>query len=984
MTAPPAPNGRAGSDLERELSRIVEGEVRFDAYSRLLYSTDASMYQVEPIGVVLPRTTADVQAVLELANQYHVPVLPRGGGTSLAGQTVNQAVVLDFSMFMNQVLEVNREERWARVQPGLVQDELNAHVRPMGLLFGPDTSTSNRATLGGMAGNNSAGSHSIAYGKTLDHVLELRGRLADGSTVVLRDLGPDELAAKSRLDGLEGQVYREVRRLVDQHADEIRSRYPKIMRRVSGYNLDEFVKAQPFGLHRLAVGSEGTLVVATEMTVRLVPKPRHTALVVVHYRALEEALESSPEILTAGPYAVELTDKMILDLARANIEQRGRTGFVQGDPAAIMIVEFAGDSEAEVRSKVEAFESLRERARMGYAAHRAYDPTEQQSIWRLRKAGLGLLLGMKGEKKAIAFVEDTAVDPARLPAFIAGFREILDRHGAVAGYYGHCSVGCLHIRPLIDLKTEAGLRQMRAIAEEITALVMEHGGALSGEHGDGRARSPFNALLYGPRLYDAFRQVKRAFDPKGLLNPGNIVDAPPMTESLRFGPSYRTWEPETLLDFSGQGGFAAAVELCNGIGVCRKKLEGTMCPSYMATLDEEHSTRGRANALRAVLSGRAPRSDFTGKRLYDVLDLCLECKACKAECPANVDMAKLKYEFLAHYYRANGLPLRNRLFGRIHRLARAGSALAPVSNWIARAAPSRWLIERLCRIDRRRPLPAFARTSFSRWFARRRPRGSGALGEIVLFHDTFNTYQTPEVAVAATRLLEAAGYRVSLADRKCCGRPMISKGMLGEARANASYNVAQLVEPARRGVAIVGLEPSCLLTLRDEYPELLRSEDARLVARHSLLLEEFLQREMAAGRGPTLLAAAGGRADAPRPRVLVHGHCHQKALVGTGPTVAVLRAAGYQVSEVDAGCCGMAGSFGFEAEHYELSLRIAGRRLVPAVKAAGNDVAICAPGISCRQQVEHTTGRQAVHPAQLLWEALAASPDGQRRSEVVR
>jgi len=957
-------NGKAGSDLEREIRRVVAGDVRFDDYSRLLYATDASMYQVEPIGVVMPRTAADVRAVLELANRYNVPVLPRGGGTSLAGQAVNHAVVLDFSKHMNRVLEVNREALWCRVQPGLVQDELNAHVRPLGLLFGPDTSTSNRATIGGMCGNNSAGSHSIAYGKTLDHVLELTCLLADGAEVVLRDLTPDELEVKCRGDGLEGQIYREVRRIVGQHAEEIRARYPTILRRVSGYNLDELVKAQPFGLHRLAVGSEGTLVVVVEMKMRLVRRPPVTALDVVHYRTLEEALESSPDILTTGPYAVELTDKMILDLARENIEQRQRMGFVQGDPAAIMIVEYAGDSVAEVRGKIEAFEALRARTRMGYHGHVTYDPAGQQSIWKLRKSGLGLLLGMKGEKKPIAFVEDTAVDPATLPAFIARFRAILARHDAAAGYYGHCSVGCLHIRPLINLKDAAEIRKVQAIAEEVTALVLEFHGALSGEHGDGRARSPFNETLYGPRLYDAFRQVKRAFDPKGLLNPGNIVDAPPMTEHLRYGPEYRTWEPETLLDFSAQGGFAAAVEMCNGIGVCRKKLEGTMCPSYMATLDEEHSTRGRANALRAVLSGRVPAADFTGRRLYEVLDLCLECKACKAECPANVDMAKLKYEFLAHYYRRHGLPLRNRLFGGIHRLARWGSALAPLSNWLARSAPHRWLLERLAGIDRRRPLPAFARESFEGWFGRHRAEGDGARGSVVLFHDTFNTYQTPEVAIAATRLLEAAGYRVILPDRRCCGRPMISKGMLAEARELAAYNVARLAPHAREGRPIVGLEPSCLLTLRDEYVDLLRSEDAHVVARQSFLLEEFLQRERAAGRGPAFAPGNGKK-------TLLHGHCHQKALAGTGPTVAVLKAAGYEVSEVDAGCCGMAGSFGFEAEHYDLSLAIANRRLVPAVKAAAPDVAVCAPGISCRQQIEHTTGRVARHPAQLLWEALA-------------
>ena len=952
-----------GSDLERELRRVVEGEVRFDDYSRLLYSTDASMYQVEPIGVVLPRSKDDVRAVLELANRYNVPVLPRGGGTSLIGQTVNEAVVLDFSKHMNQVLEVNREELWCRVQPGVIQDELNAHVRPMGLLFGPDTSTSNRATIGGMSGNNSAGSHSIAYGKTIDHVLELKCLLADGSEIVLRDLTPAELEAKCRADGLEGQIYREVRRLVTQHADEIRARYPKLMRRVSGYNLDEFVKPQPFGLHRLAVGSEGTLVAVVEMKMRLVRRPKFTALDVIHYDDLQAALESSVELLTTGPYAVEVTDKMILDLARGNIEQRARMGFVQGDPQAIMIVEYSGETEAEVRAKVEALEALRARKRIGYAAHIAYDPAEQQSIWKLRKAGLGLLLGTKGDRKPIAFVEDTAVDPAKLGPFIARFREILGRHGAAAGYYGHCSVGCLHIRPLINLKDAGEIRKMRAIAEEITALVMEFGGGLSGEHGDGRARSPFNETLYGPKLYDAFRQVKRAFDPKGILNPGNIVDAPPMTEHLRYGPEYRSWEPETLLDFSGQGGFTGAVEMCNGIGVCRKKLEGTMCPSYMATLDEEHSTRGRANALRAVLSGKVPRSEFTGRRLYEVLDLCLECKACKAECPANVDMAKIKYEFLAHYYRAKGLPLRNRIFGRIHQLARIGSALAPLSNWIARSAPHRWILERAAGIDRRRPLPAFAAQSFDRWFGRRKPEGNGARGEVVLFHDTFNTYQTPGVAMAATRLLETLGYRVSLADRGCCGRPMISKGMLDDARTLAAANIARLAGAARQGRPIIGLEPSCLLTLRDEYPELVRTEDARLVANQSVLLEEFLQSEWARGEKPQF--SAHGRP------ALLHGHCHQKALVGTGPTVAVLKAAGYTVTEVDAGCCGMAGSFGFEAEHYDLSIKIAERRLAPAVRAAGADVAVCAPGISCRQQVEHTTGRVPKHPAELLWEALA-------------
>ena len=950
------------ADLEHDLRRLVEGEVRFDKYSRLLYSTDASIYQVEPVGVVIPRGKADVQAVIECANRYETPILPRGGGTSLAGQTVGRAIVLDFSNRMNKLLEVNREELWCRVEPGLVQDELNAQVRPMGLLFGPDTSTSNRATLGGMIGNNSAGAHSIAYGKTIDHVIELTVLLSDGTEAVLKDLTAREAQEKAKGNRLEGHIHRELLRLVELHREEIEARYPKIMRRVSGYNLDEFVTGKPFTLARMLVGSEGTLATVIEAKMRLVPRPRFTAVDVLHFNDLQAALDSSQEILETGPYAVELTDKMILDLGRRNIEQSKRMGFVQGDPAAILMVEYAGESDAQARAKVEALEARRARHRMGYASTITYDPFEQQSIWKFRKAGLGLLLGMKGERKPIAFVEDTAVDPAKLSPFITRFRQVLAKHGAEAGYYGHCSVGCLHIRPLINLKEERGVQQMKAIAEEITELVMAFGGALSGEHGDGLARSGFNQRLYGPRLYEAFRQVKRAFDPKNLMNPGKIVDAPPMTENLRYGPGYRTWAPDTLLDFSDQGGFAAAVEMCNGIGVCRKQLDGTMCPSYMATMDEEHSTRGRANALRAVLSGQVPKRDLTSTRLYEVMDLCLECKACKAECPSNVDMAKLKYEFLAHYHDANGLPLRNRLFGRIERLNRAGSLLAPLSNWVANSRLNRWLLERAAGIERRRPLPHFASRSFLRWWKHHQPPSAAPRGSVVLFHDTFNTYNTPHVLIAATELLERAGYRVLLGDKQCCGRPLISKGMLREAKTHARWNVERLAQFARDGLWIVGLEPSCLLTLRDEYVDLLRSDEARIVAKQSVLLEEFLQRER--DRGLALRFRRDGK------RALLHGHCHQKALVGTAPTVAALRWAGYEVEEVDAGCCGMAGSFGFEREHYEISVAIASRRLIPAVKALAPEVHVVAPGISCRQQIGHLASRQARHPAELLLDAL--------------
>jgi FAD/FMN-containing dehydrogenase/Fe-S oxidoreductase len=955
--------GRDYFEIEAELKKSVEGDLRFDRYSRLLYSTDASIYQIVPIGVVVPRHKNDVQAVIEIANKLGVSVLPRGGGTSLAGQTVGHSIVLDFSKYMRNVLEVNREELWCRVQPGLVQDELNAHVRAMGLQFGPDTSTSNRATIGGMIGNNSAGAHSLTYGKTLDHVIELTVLFADGSEVLLKDLSPDAVEKKSRVDSNEGRAYREVSRLAQQHKSEIFSRYPKIMRRVSGYNLDEFVKSQPFNLSRMLVGSEGTLATVVEAKMRLVPKPKWTAMNVIHFHDDIEALEASQAILQTAPYALESTDKMILDLARGNIVQSQRLGFVQGSPSSLLMVEYAGETEHEVKEQVLKLEEVRRRQKIGYAATLAYKPEEVRAIWGVRKAGLGLLLGTTGDKKPIAFVEDAAVEPAKLPEFIRRFRAIVSGHDTVAGYYGHCSVGCMHIRPLINLKEDSEKAKMVSIANAVCDLVMEFDGAMSGEHGDGLARSHFNLKLFGPALYDAFRQIKRAFDPKNLMNPGKIVEAPAMTESLKISPGYKAWEPTTTLNFGGQGGFARAVEMCSGMGECRKKLDGTMCPSYMGTLDEEHSTRGRANALRNAIAGRAPQQEFTGKRLYEVMDLCLECKACKAECPSNVDMAKLKYEFLDHYHRANGLPLRNRIFGGIETLNRIGSKLAPLSNWIANSGLNRWLMEIVAGIDRRRPLPQFAAEPFEDWFPKHKTEGNGSKGDVILFHDTFNNFNTPNVAIAATRFLEKSGYRVALVEKKCCGRPMISKGMLSQAKENAAWNVDKLAPYAEKRTPIVGLEPSCLLTLRDEYPEFIRTNAAKKVAESSFLFDEFVSREIKAER-LSFPPTGGGK------QVLLHGHCHQRALVGTAPTVAMLKAAGYEVDEVDSGCCGMAGSFGFEKEHYDLSAKIGNRRLMPAIKAAAPEVEIVAAGISCRQQIGHLAGRNAKHPAELLWEAI--------------
>jgi FAD/FMN-containing dehydrogenase/Fe-S oxidoreductase len=954
-------------DLARRLTATVRGEVRFDAVSRVLYSTDASIYQIMPIGVVVPRDADDIAAALRLCADAGVPVLPRGAGTSLAGQTVGRAVVLDCSKYMDRILEIDPGRGVARVQPGVVQDVLNAALTPHRFRLGPDTATSNRATLGGMIGNNSCGARSIVYGKMVDHVLQLRMLLADGTDLTMAPLDDAALAAKRGEPSREGRLYQGVLDVVDAHRDEIQRRYPAIQRRVAGYNLPEMF-LRPFNLARLVVGSEGTLGVVTEATVRIVPRPAHAAVAVVHFGDLAQALESIPLILPHGPSAVELIDRMILEMTREQPEFARRMTFVEGDPQALLVVEFSGDAPDEVRARLEAMARTLSGAGLGYAVLRALDLPTQDNIWRVRKAGQGLLQGVKGDSKPIAFVEDTAVPPERLAAYIDRFRQILDRHGVRAAIYAHASVGCLHVRPLLNLKDARQIETMRAIAEAVGDLVIEFGGAFSAEHGDGLVRGWFLDRYFGPAITRAFRQIKAAFDPQGLMNPGKIVDAPPMDENLRYGASYRTVRLPAHFDWGRDGGMAANIEMCSGVGACRKTIEGTMCPSYMVTREEEHSTRGRANLLRAAMSGLLPAEELAGRRLYGALDLCLECKGCKAECPANVDMAKLKYEFLARYHRAHGTPVRARLFGHIHALNRAGTRAAPVATWMMQTAPARWLLERVAGIDRRRPLPPLARPTFDDWWrARRGTRGrrSPAPADaatvrpaVALFADTFMRFNYPEIGRAAVRLLEGLGYDVVVPGVACCGRPMISKGLLADARRHMRANLATLLPLVRAGIPIVGCEPSCLLTFRDEVPDLLPGADAAALAAGAFLIDEFLDRHIQRHGWPLL------RSERP---ALLHGHCHQKAIVGTRPAVRVLEAAGFRVEEIDAGCCGMAGSFGFEREHYELSLAIGERRLLPAVRRAPPETEIVAMGVSCRQQIAHGAGRRARH----LVEALA-------------
>jgi len=948
-------------DIIHELKKRIQGEVRFDKISRILYSTDASIYEIEPVGVVIPKSSEDIQATVEIAAKNEVPIIPRGGGTSLVGQSIGAGIVVDCSKYLHRILEVNQEEKWARVQPGVVLDQINAHVKELGLFFGPDTATSNRANLGGLIGNNSSGARSIFYGKTIDHVLELKVQLATGKKAILKTLNPSELTGKIEKSDFEGSIYKAVSKISHENEEEIDRRFPKILRRVGGYNLDEFVNGKNFNLAKMIVGSEGTLGVVTEAKVNLVTLPKYRVLGVLHFSDLFSALDSVTPILEFQPSAIELLDQFIIRQTRTTLEYARRMTFVEGDPGAILLVEFQGDSKKQLIDFLNKLIEFLKKNKFGYAHVPMIEEKDQENVWFIRKAGLGLMMGTKEVRKPIGFVEDTAVPTERLAEYIREFEEVIREHETEACYYAHASVGCLHVRPLLNLKSKEDLTRMQSLADHVSDLVLKYGGAFSGEHGDGLARSCFNEKMFGPKLYQAFKEIKRAFDPKNILNPGKIVDAQSLTENLRVIPEGKSRSLPTFLDFSKEGGFDAAIEICNGNGVCRKKDSGTMCPSYMVTSEEEHSTRGRANALRAVISGKLDEKEFVSKAMYDVLDLCIACKGCKGECPTNVDMAKIKYEFLHHYHKQSGLPLRDRLFGNIESLNRLGCALAPASNWFGGTLLLRWLLHIFLGISNHRKLPHFANQTFTDWFIEHKRSSSKRKNKVVLFNDCFMTYNSPGIGIATVKLLEAAGYEVILPKKKCCGRPFLSKGMLDEAQECAKYNVEKLHRFSEDGVPILGCEPSCLLTFRDEYPDLLDDSRVKTLAENSFLIEEFLSEEKVETLKFKVL----------KNRFLLHGHCHQKALVGMEPTLQMLNLLpDVQIEVVDSGCCGMAGSFGFEKEHYQISMAMGQRRLFETVGGKDGDWEVIAPGTSCRQQIEQGTGRTAKHPVEILAERV--------------
>jgi FAD/FMN-containing dehydrogenase/Fe-S oxidoreductase len=952
--------------LQRELEGAVDGEIRFDKVSRALYSTDASVYQIEPAGVVVPRSAEAVVNTIAIAARHGIPITARGGGTSQAGQAIGSGLVLDTSKHLNRILEINPDERWARVEPGVVLDELNAALAPHRLRFAPDVSSASRATVGGMMANNSSGARSVLYGKTIDHVIEQRVVLADGSLAHFRPLDRSQAEAARQGDSLEARAYRAVPRLGATHAAEIERRFPRVLRRVGGYNLDAFVDpARGVDLTRIIVGSEGTLGFIVDAKINLVPLPAQKSVLTIEFDHLLDALAATPIILRHGPSAIEVMDDFILSHAKTHprLEQQ-RRAMLSADGSALLCVEFYGEHLDELVPRMQAVERDLQHPRPRRVTP-ILDPAAQQAIWSFREAALGLSTAMKTDDKAISFVEDTAVAPEKLRDYIERFIAIVQRHGTRAGIYAHASVGCLHVRPVVNLKTTDGVAKFEAIANEVADLVLEFGGALSGEHGDGLVRGAFNEKMFGSELYQAFREVKRTFDPHGLFNPGRIVDTPPITSHLRFGAGYATPSPVTFFDFSDHDGFGRAVEMCSGVGLCRKTREGTMCPSYMVTREEAHSTRGRANTLRLAISGQLGNQKLSDQGVMDVLDLCLECRACKSECPVGVDVARFKSEFLSGYWDRHGLSLQAHAFGGARTAAVIGSLFAPLSNAIANTPIAKWVAENTIGVDRRRSLPKWTRRTLRK---RVGDQGSGSGDQrALLFADTFTDYSDPEIGLAAIDVMNAAGISTALAPNVCCGRPLISQGRLQEARRLAAANVHALHAAAEHGRAIVFVEPSCLSAIREDAPDLLRGElqrRARVIAKQAVLFEEFLEAECASGRAA--LALKPGPA-----QVLLHPHCHQRSMGLAAPAKALLsRIPSATVVDLDAGCCGMAGSFGYTRDHYEVSCAIGERKLLPAARAMRTDAVLVAAGTSCRHQVAELAGVAAVHPAVLLQSLL--------------
>ena len=973
------------NDLRAEFS----GEIYTDDGYRILYATDASAYRELPVGVAYPKHAADIRRLIRFAGETGIPLIPRTAGTSLAGQVVGPGLIADVSKHLTHILEINPEEHWVRVEPGVILDELNLFAEPYGLFFGPETSTSSRCMIGGMVGNNSCGAHSIIYGSTRDHTLSVKCILSDGSEAEFKDLSLDEFREKLRLENLEGRLYRQMNEILSNpsNQEEIRREYPdpSIHRRNTGYAIDLLLETEPFAdqsavgsrqsavhnrfnLARLIAGSEGTLAFITEIKLNLVAlPPKEKALVCVHCRSIDEALRANLVALEFGPGSVELMDKAVMDCTKDNITQRRNRFFIEGDPGAILIVEFARHSRQEITDTVAKMESAM-RAR-GYGYHfPVIFPPDIKRVWDLRKAGLGVLSNYPGDRKPVPVTEDTAVSPEVLPDYIADFASLLAGLGLDCVYYAHVGSGELHLRPVLNLKDPADVELFHTVALESARLVKKYRGSLSGEHGDGRLRGEFIPMMIGERNYALLKQIKETWDPAGIFNPGKITATPKMNSSLRFTPGQPLRDIRTFFDFSGSQGILRAAEQCNGSADCRNTaLTGKwMCPSYMAVKDETATTRARANMLREFLTRSHKSNPFDHREIYDVMDLCLSCKACKAECPSNVDIAKLKAEFLQHWYDANPIPLRSRLFAGITSVNRLASIAPSVYNFFQRTPFFSDIIKRSLGIAVQRSLPLLSSTTLRAWAGSLKQEGSGRT--VYLFADEFTDFNDTRTGMNAIRILNRLGFRVIIPEHEESGRTYLSKGFVRKAREIANFNVLKLRGLISADSPLIGIEPSAILTFRDEYPELVSPEfreDARTLSANVLMFDEFMIRLLNAGALSPALFTKETR------RIRLHGHCHQKALASTEDTKKMLSVPeNYSVDEIRSGCCGMAGSFGYEAEHYEVSMKVGELVLFPEIRKTGNDVLIAAPGTSCRHQIKDGTGREAYHPIDLLFEAM--------------
>ena len=981
----------------RDLASRLAGELRLDDVARAIYSTDASEYQERPLAVALPRTEADVRELVHFAAAHRVPLVPRAAGTSLAGQVVGGGIIVDAGRHLDRVVALDVAGRRVRVQPGVVRNDLNRFLAPHGLCFAPETSTADWAMIGGMVGNNSCGSNSIAWGTTRDHLVRVRGFLADGSEAAFGPLAPDEFAAKcAGPDSLETRLYRMAKEMLGDPATRatIRAAFPRpeVTRRNTGYALDALMDAaaldpasdRPFNFSTLLAGSEGTLCCGVEYELNLIPLPPPGALLCVHCGSVEEALRATLVVMrpdrdpAARATACELIDDKILACTKDNLEQARNRSFVVGEPGAVLVVEMRHADETVLAARLRGLEAELRRAGLGHA-YPLLAGADAQKVWELRRAGQGLINNLPGDAKPREIVEDTAVAVADLPAYIAEFDRLLaEKYGIDCVHYAHAGAGELHLRPLFDLRSPAGLAMFRSVATDVAALVKKYRGSLSGEHGDGRLRGEFVRAMVGDECYELFRRVKRAFDPEGIFNPGKIVDAPPMDTQLRILPGAVEPRHETLFRFTEAGGILRAAEKCTGVGQCRKPAAagGTMCPSYMATRDEDHTTRARANVLRQALADPAAADPWTRPELAAVMDLCLSCKACKSECPSNVDMARLKAEWEQHRHDSRGVPWRSRLVAGAAALLRR-AAIAPWAYNLAVTAPGiSAVVKHTLGFAPARSLPRLPGTTLRRWWRRRGgTAGSGRLGRVHFFADEFTDTLDAGIGIQAVELLERLGWEVVIPEHVDSGRAQFSKGLVREARDLAARNVELLAGVVSAGEPLVGVEPSAILSFRDEYPDLVPlplAARAKQLAEGVLLLDEFLARAAAAGQiGPDAFTADSRR-------VLVHGHCHQKALSSMDPTVAILSLPrNYAVEAIPSGCCGMAGSFGYEREHFEVSMQIGELVLFPAVRAAATDTILAAPGTSCRHQILDGTGRQALHPAEILHAALRGSTDRQ-------